>query len=91
MATSRFSILWLQLEKSLDEESLIRGIVLGSQRAFYIGGIHLMNVYMNSLEVIESASAYTCQENKRKRECPFGGQKLQSLTKDERFGQGFPN
>ena len=74
--------LGLQLEKCLNENPGIRGIVLGSHGLFTWGNTSF-ECYMNSLEVIEMASEYI--ENKIKvNGSVFGGKKVESLTADER-------
>lgn len=75
--------LGLQLEKCLADNPGIRGIVLGSHGLFTWGDTSY-ECYMNSLEVIEKASAYI--ENKIKENgTVFGGQKIESLSKEERL------
>ncbi len=74
--------LGLQLEKCLNDNPGIRGIVLGSHGLFTWGDTSY-ECYMNSLEVIETASEYI---NKKitANGSVFGGQKIKSLTKKER-------
>tara|TARA_R110002050_G_scaffold261556_1_gene401655 strand:+ start:146447 stop:148552 length:2106 start_codon:yes stop_codon:yes gene_type:complete len=75
--------LGLQLEKCLADNPGIRGIVLGSHGLFTWGDTSY-ECYMNSLEVIETASEYI--ENKIKEKgSVFGGQKIQSLAKEDRL------
>ena len=75
--------LGLQLEKCLNDNPGIRGIVLGSHGLFTWGDTSYA-CYMNSLEVIEMASEYI--ENKIKEKgSVFGGQKVESLPKEERL------
>ncbi|MDO6519376.1 bifunctional aldolase/short-chain dehydrogenase [Zobellia uliginosa] len=75
--------LGLQLEKCLNDNPGIRGIVLGSHGLFTWGDTSY-ECYMNSLEVIEMASEYI--ENKIKANgSVFGGQKIESLGKEERL------
>ncbi|NJX15484.1 bifunctional aldolase/short-chain dehydrogenase [Tamlana crocina] len=75
--------LGLQLEKCLNDNPGIRGIVLGSHGLFTWGDTSY-ECYMNSLEVIEKASEYI--DNKIKEQgAVFGGQKVQSLPKEERL------
>lgn len=75
--------LGLQLEKCLNDNPGIRGIVLGSHGLFTWGDTSY-ECYMNSLEVIEMASEYI--ENKIKEQgAVFGGQKVESLPKEERL------
>ncbi|HMB62799.1 MAG TPA: bifunctional aldolase/short-chain dehydrogenase [Eudoraea sp.] len=74
--------LGLQLEKCLNDQPGIRGIVLGSHGLFTWGDTSY-ECYMNSLEVIEMASAYI-EKKTREKGSIFGGQKVQSLTVEER-------
>ena len=74
--------LGLQLERCLAENPGIRGIVLGSHGLFTWGDTSY-ECYINSLEVIETASEYI--ENKIKENGKvFGGQKVNSLPSAER-------
>lgn len=74
--------LGLQLEKCLNDNPGIRGIVLGSHGLFTWGDTSF-ECYMNSLEVIEMASDYI--ENKiDENGSVFGGQKVESLPAEER-------
>lgn len=74
--------LGLQLEKCLEENKGIRGIVLGSHGLFTWGDTSY-ECYINSLEVIEMASEYIEQKIKANGQI-FGGQKVQSLPSPER-------
>jgi len=74
--------LGLQLEKCLNENPGIRGIVLGSHGLFTWGDTSY-ECYMNSLEVIETASAYIEQKTKEKGSV-FGGEKIKSLPSEKR-------
>tara|TARA_R110002049_G_scaffold295286_4_gene482580 strand:- start:3565 stop:5670 length:2106 start_codon:yes stop_codon:yes gene_type:complete len=75
--------LGLQLEKCLNDNPNIRGIVLGSHGLFTWGDTSYQ-CYLNSLEVIEMASKYI--ENKVKEQGKvFGGQKIESLPKEQRL------
>lgn len=74
--------LGLQLEKCLEENPGIRGIVLGSHGLFTWGDTSY-NCYVNSLEVIEMASDYIEKKIKENGEV-FGGQKIKSLPAEER-------
>lgn len=74
--------LGLQLEKCLNDNPGIRGIVLGSHGLFTWGDTSY-ECYINSLEVIETASEYIEKQFKEKGSV-FGGQKLDSLPKAER-------
>ncbi|WP_299212713.1 bifunctional aldolase/short-chain dehydrogenase [uncultured Aquimarina sp.] len=77
--------LGLQLEKCLEENPGIRGIVLGSHGLFTWGNTSY-ECYSNSLEVIEMASTYI--ENKiTKNGNVFGGQKNKSLIPNKRLEQ----
>ena len=75
--------LGLQLEKCLADNPGIRGIVLGSHGLFTWGDTSY-ECYINSLEVIERASEYIEQKIAAKGSV-FGGQKIQSLPKEERL------
>ena len=75
--------LGLQLEKCLTDNPGIRGIVLGSHGLFTWGDTSY-ECYLNSLEVIEMASAYI--ENKIEQNgSVFGGQKVEPLPQEERL------
>ena len=75
--------LGLMLEKCLEDNPGIRGIVLGSHGLFTWGDTSY-ECYMNSLEVIEMASEFI--ENKIKENgSVFGGQKIDSLPQEERL------
>ena len=74
--------LGLKLEACLNENPRIRGIVLGSHGVFTWGDTSYES-YINSLEVIEAASQYI--ENKiSENRIVFGGQKINSLTSEQR-------
>lgn len=75
--------LGLKLEKCLNENPGIRGIVLGNHGLFTWGDTSY-ECYVNSLEVIEKASAYIEKKIKEKGSV-FGGQKIKSLPKDQRL------
>ncbi|MEL0456474.1 bifunctional aldolase/short-chain dehydrogenase [Flavobacteriaceae bacterium SZ-1-7] len=75
--------LGLQLEKCLNDNPGIRGIVLGSHGLFTWGDTSY-ECYINSLEVIEMASEYIEKKIKEKGSV-FGGQKVKSLPKEERL------
>ncbi|WP_373519102.1 bifunctional aldolase/short-chain dehydrogenase [Pricia sp.] len=77
--------LGLQLEKCLNDNPGIRGIVLGSHGLFTWGDTSYES-YVNSLEVIEMASGYIAQKIKGNGSV-FGGQKIESLPKNERKEQ----
>jgi len=74
--------LGLQLEKCLNDNPGIRGIVLGSHGLFTWGDTSY-ECYINSLEVIEMASEYIARKIEEKGQV-FGGQKVESLPTDER-------
>ncbi|MFP9114533.1 bifunctional aldolase/short-chain dehydrogenase [Flavobacterium sp. RHBU_3] len=75
--------LGLQLEKCLAENPGIRGIVLGSHGLFTWGDTSY-ECYINSLEVIETASEYIAKKIKEKGSV-FGGAKIQGLEKEARL------
>lgn len=75
--------LGLQLEKCLNDNPGIRGIVLGSHGLFTWGDTSYES-YINSLEVIEMASEYIDKKIVEKGSV-FGGEKLKSLPKEERL------
>ncbi|MEW2922594.1 bifunctional aldolase/short-chain dehydrogenase [Muricauda sp. ANG21] len=74
--------LGLQLEKCLNDNPGIRGIVLGSHGLFTWGDTSY-ECYINSLEVIEMASEYIEKKIKQQGSV-FGGQKVASLPENER-------
>ena len=74
--------LGLQLEKCLNENPSIRGIVLGSHGVFTWGETSYES-YINSLEVIEAASHYI-EDKVAKNSSVFGGQKIKSLPDEKR-------
>jgi len=74
--------LGLQLEKCLNDNPGIRGIVLGSHGLFTWGDTSY-ECYMNSLEVIETASAYI-EEKIKEKGSVFGGEKVQSHSQELR-------
>ena len=74
--------LGLQLEKCLADNPGIRGIVLESHGLFTWGDTSY-ECYINSLEVIEQASAYI-EEKVKANGTVFGGEKVTSLAKRER-------
>ncbi|AWW00333.1 bifunctional aldolase/short-chain dehydrogenase [Arcticibacterium luteifluviistationis] len=75
--------LGLQLEKCLAENPGIRGIVLGSHGLFTWAD-NSYDCYINSLEVIEMASEYI-EKKIAEKGSVFGGQKIESLAKQERL------
>ncbi|MEO1260330.1 MAG: bifunctional aldolase/short-chain dehydrogenase [Bacteroidota bacterium] len=72
----------LELEKCLNENPNIRGIVLGSHGLF-TWGTTSYECYLNSLEVIEMASKYIAAREGKKRPV-FGGQKIKGLPAEQR-------
>ena len=77
--------LGLQLKQCLDENPGIRGIMLGSHGLFTWGDTAYES-YVNTLEVVERCAAYLA-DNYGKKGPVFGGQKIQSLPKEERLKQ----
>ena len=77
--------LGLQLEKCLQDNPGIRGIMLGSHGLFTWGDTAYKS-YVNSLEVIEKASAYI-EEHAGKERPVFGGNKVQALDEEQRQKQ----
>ena len=75
--------LGLMLKQCLDENPGIRGIMLGSHGLFTWGDTAYKS-YMNTLEVIERCAQYL-ENNYGKKGNTFGGQKMQSLPKQERL------
>jgi rhamnulose-1-phosphate aldolase/alcohol dehydrogenase len=67
----------------LDENPGIRGIMLGSHGLFTWGDTAYES-YINTLEVIEKCAEYL-ESNYGKKRAIFGGQKIQSLTKEDRI------
>ena len=74
--------LGLKLEACLNENPSIRGIILGSHGLFTWGETSY-KCYLNSLEVIEEASQFI-EDQIAKNGSVFGGQKIKSLSYDER-------
>ncbi|MEQ9442377.1 MAG: bifunctional aldolase/short-chain dehydrogenase [Cyclobacteriaceae bacterium] len=77
--------LGLQMEKCIKENPNLRGITLGSHGLFTWGD-NAYDCYMNSLNVIEKASAYL-EEHMGKDRPVFGGVKMESLPETERKQQ----
>ncbi|MDD7885143.1 bifunctional aldolase/short-chain dehydrogenase [Flavivirga sp. 57AJ16] len=75
--------LGIQLEKCLNDNPGIRGIVLGNHGLFTWGNTS-HECYVNSLEVIEMASEYIENKINEKGIC-FGGQKIQNVPKEKRL------
>lgn len=77
--------LGLSLKKCLDENPGIRGIMLGSHGLFTWGDTAYES-YVNTLDVIEKCAEYI-ESNLGKKGPVFGGQKIESLPKEERLKQ----
>jgi len=77
--------LGLKLKKCLDENPDIIGIMLGSHGLFTWGDTAYKS-YVNTLEVIEKCADYLENNYGKKRET-LGGQKIQSLVKEERLSK----
>jgi rhamnulose-1-phosphate aldolase/alcohol dehydrogenase len=77
--------LGLQLRDALEANPGIRGIMLGGHGLFTWGD-SAYECYMNSLEVIEKASAFL-EENYGKKRPVFGGEKVSSLFPEMRKDQ----
>ena len=73
----------LILERAVQENPGITGIILGSHGLFTWGDTAYES-YINTLETIESASEYL-EQNYGKKGPVFGGAKIQSLPKEERL------
>ena len=77
--------LGLMLKQCLDENPGIRGIMLGSHGLFTWGDTAYES-YINTLEVIERCAQYL-EDNYGKKGPIFGGQKIESLPKEERLAK----
>ncbi len=77
--------LGLQLQKCLDNNPGIRGIMLGSHGLFTWGDTAYES-YINTLEVIEKCAAYL-ESNFGKNKSVFGGKKIESLDQENRKKQ----
>src|SRR5438477_3040195 len=75
--------LGLKLKTCVDENAGIRGIMLGSHGLFTWGDTAYES-YINTLEVVERCVQYL-EDNYGKKHPVFGGQKIQSLPKEERL------
>ena len=75
--------LGLKLRQCLDENPGIRGIMLGSHGLFTWGDTAYQS-YVNTLEVIERCAQYL-EDNYGKTRPVFGGEKIKSLSKEERL------
>jgi len=73
----------LKLEKCLNDNPNIRGIILGSHGLFTWGDTSY-ECYINSLDVIEMASKFISNKIVEKGSV-FGGQKIESLPKEKRL------
>jgi rhamnulose-1-phosphate aldolase/alcohol dehydrogenase len=77
--------LGLKLRQCLDENTGIRGIMLGFHGLFTWGDTSYES-YINTLEVIDRCAAYL-NEKIGKTKPVFGGTKIQSLSQEERFAK----
>jgi rhamnulose-1-phosphate aldolase/alcohol dehydrogenase len=77
--------LGLQLQKCLEENPGIRGIILGSHGLF-TWGEKSYESYINTLDVVERCARYL-DENIDKKNAVFGGAKIQSLPAEERLAK----
>ena len=75
--------LGLKLKAAVDENPNLHGIMLGSHGLFTWGDTAYES-YINTLEVIERCAQYL-EDNYNKRRRTFGGQKIQSLPKEQRL------
>lgn len=75
----------LKLEKALNDNPGIRGIMLGGHGLFTWGNT-AHECYVNSLETIETASDFL-HKNYGKKRPVFGGAKITSLARDQRVRQ----
>jgi rhamnulose-1-phosphate aldolase/alcohol dehydrogenase len=77
--------LGLKLRACLEENPGIRGIMLGSHGLFTWGDTAYES-YVNTLEVVERCAAYL-EENYGKKRPVFGGQRITSVSKEQRDKQ----
>jgi rhamnulose-1-phosphate aldolase/alcohol dehydrogenase len=77
--------LGLKLRQCIDENPNLRGIMLGSHGLFTWGNTAYES-YINTLEVIEICAQYL-EDNYGKKGPVFGGQKIQSVSKEERLNK----
>lgn len=77
--------LGLKLRACLDENPGIRGIMLGSHGLFTWGDTAYES-YVNTLEVVERCATYL-EENYGKKRPVFGGQRITSVSKEQREKQ----
>lgn len=75
--------LGLRLKKCLDQNPGIRGIMLGSHGLFTWGDTAYKS-YINTLEIIDKCAQFL-EDNYGKKGLVFGGQKVLSLSKEERL------
>lgn len=77
--------LGLKLKQCFDESPGIRGIMLGSHGLFTWGDTAYKS-YINTLDVIERCAQYL-EDNYGKKGPIFGGEKINSLAKEERLSK----
>ncbi|MDB5249748.1 MAG: bifunctional aldolase/short-chain dehydrogenase [Segetibacter sp.] len=77
--------LGLQLKECLDANPGIRGIMLGSHGLFTWGDTAYES-YINTLEVVERCAQYI-EDSVSKKPDVFGGQKMESLPKEQRLAK----
>ncbi len=77
--------LGLQLEKCVEENPNIKGLILGGHGLFTWGNTSY-ECYINTLETIEKAALYL-EANYGKKRPVFGGKKLDALPKEKRIAQ----
>jgi rhamnulose-1-phosphate aldolase/alcohol dehydrogenase len=77
--------LGLKLEKAVQDNPGVRGIMLGSHGLFTWGDT-AYECYINSLEMIEKAAQYL-EDNYGKKRPVFGGNKVSSVPKEQRLQQ----
>jgi rhamnulose-1-phosphate aldolase/alcohol dehydrogenase len=77
--------LGLMLKQCLDKNPGIHGIILGSHGLFTWGDTAYES-YINTLEVVERCAQYL-EDNYGKKVPIFGGQKIESLSKEERLAK----
>ncbi len=77
--------LGLQLKACLDENPGIRGIMLGSHGLFTWGDTAYES-YLNTLDVIEQCATYI-EDRIQKNKIVFGGEKIETLSKNQRMEQ----
>jgi rhamnulose-1-phosphate aldolase/alcohol dehydrogenase len=77
--------LGLKLQKCVEENPSLRGIMLGSHGLFTWGDTAYES-YMNTLEVIERCGAFL-EENYKKQKSVFGGVKIPAVDQSQRLNQ----